>query len=105
MTRLKAAIEQHESAHVWKAERGDSEKMYWILGFGGIAAEAKAEHAWFVRRFAEVGKEMMVGSWEETRMVFVEVLWQEELDDAGARLWEQAQALGNPTGISERTEQ
>lgn len=97
VTRLKVAIEQYESAFVWNTDREDSKRMYWALGFGGIAAEAGAEYAWFVRRFAEIGKEMMVGSWAESKMMFVEVLWQEELDEAGVRLWEQAQALGSTT--------
>jgi hypothetical protein len=97
VSRLKDAIEGYDLEHAWDFDEGkegtenrevQKKKLFWILAFGGIAAEGKREHGWFLDRFGLACVEMNIKNWEESQKVLAEVLWQEELDESGYRFWE-----------------
>jgi hypothetical protein len=87
VTRLKAAIIKLEKEISADTDREAKKVMFWILGFGGVAAEGKPERDWFVAKFRALCDELDINDWETASGVLKNVLWQSELDDAASKLW------------------
>lgn len=62
-------------------------KYFWVLGFGGVAAEDKSEENWFVGKFRFMSDQMRLADWPAARSCLNEILWDPGLDTAGQRLW------------------
>jgi hypothetical protein len=90
VTRLKAAIIKLEMEVSADTDRETKKVMFWILGFGGVAAEGKPERDWFVAKFKALHDVLDINDWETARGLLKEVLWQMELDDAASKLWLEA---------------
>jgi Fungal specific transcription factor domain len=90
VTRLKAAIIEYEKDISFEADRESKKVMFWILGFGGVAAEGKIERDWFVAKFRALCDELDVNDWETADGLLKDVLWQAELDYAASKLWLEA---------------
>jgi hypothetical protein len=90
VTRLKAAIIKLEMEDSADTDREAKKVMFWILGFGGVAAEGKPERDWFVAKFGALRDELDINDWETASRVLKDVLWQRELDDAASKLWLEA---------------
>ena len=90
VTRLKAAIIRLEKEISADTDREAKKVMFWILGFGGVAAEGKPERDWFVAKFRALCDELDINDWETASGVLKDVLWQSELDDAASKLWLEA---------------
>lgn len=84
--RLKASIQELDGG---EEEQTDVEKkwMFWVLAFGGVAAEGREEREWFVEEFGGFVRGMKLRKWEEARGILEEVLWEDVLDEGGKRLW------------------
>jgi hypothetical protein len=65
-------------------------KLFWALGFGGIAAEGKEERAWFVKKFGIMCGVLGLRDWDGGREILDGVLWQSDLDGFGKTLWREA---------------
>jgi hypothetical protein len=63
------------------------ERFLWVVSMGAVAAEDKEEREWFVRAFRRVVDGVGLGSWADVRRVLEGVLWMEELNRPGKRLW------------------
>ena len=87
---LKAAIIKLEMEVSADTDRETKKVMFWILGFGGVAAEGKPERDWFVAKFKALRDVLDINDWETARGLLKEVLWQMELDDAASKLWLEA---------------
>jgi hypothetical protein len=90
VTRLKAAIVEYEENLSSDADGETKRVMFWILGFGGVAAEGKLERDWFVAKFRALCDELNINDWEAANGALKDVLWQAELDDAATKLWLEA---------------
>ncbi|KAF4631206.1 hypothetical protein G7Y89_g6916 [Cudoniella acicularis] len=65
-------------------------KLFWAVGLGALAAEGKDEWGWFVERIREMCVVMGVDCWDKARSILESVLWQNDLNEAGERLWKEA---------------
>lgn len=90
VTRLKAAIIEYEEEIAADADKEAKKVMFWILGFGGVAAEGKPERDWFVAKFRASCDDLDINDWETANRILKDVLWQAELDDAASKLWLEA---------------
>jgi hypothetical protein len=90
VTRLKAAITVYEQEISVDVDIAAKKIMFWILGFGGVAAEGKPERDWFVAKFRALCDELVINDWETANGILKEILWQAELDDAASKLWLEA---------------
>ncbi|KUJ22896.1 uncharacterized protein LY89DRAFT_729003 [Mollisia scopiformis] len=86
VTRLKNSLELLELTSLHEQHLTD--KCFWILGFGGVAAEGKPEQEWFAVKFRAMSDYMGLPDWTVARSCLDRILWQVELDAAGERLWE-----------------
>ncbi|KAN0122911.1 Fungal specific transcription factor domain containing protein [Hyaloscypha variabilis] len=94
VTRLKAAIIDYEKNMSSEPDKEEKRVMFWILGFGGVAAVGKPERDWFVANFRAICDDLDVNDWEKANGMLKDVLWQADLDDGGSKLWLEA-ILGN----------
>jgi hypothetical protein len=69
------------------------EKLVWTAGFGAVSSSGKAERPWFVRLFKDVCDVFELRRWECVKAIFETVLWKDELNDEGIRLWEEMQMI------------
>ena len=90
VTRLKTLIINYEKNFEFEADRDAKRVMFWILGFGGVAAEGKPERDWFVAKFRAICDELDVNDWETANRMLKDVLWQSELDHGASKLWLEA---------------
>jgi hypothetical protein len=90
VTRLKDSIVECEKESSPASETEDKKRMFWILGFGGVAAEGKPERDWFVAKFRASCDDLDINDWETAKGVWEGVLWQSGLDDAASKLWLEA---------------
>jgi hypothetical protein len=74
-------------------QEGKGEMLFWTLGFGAIAAEGKEEGRWFLEKFGNVCQVLRVRRWEGVRGRLQSVLWGDELDEAGMRVWEEVERV------------
>lgn len=86
VTRLKNTLEVFDVASIQDQESWD--KYFWVLSFGGVAAEGKREQEWFVLKFRAMRDYLELADWDAARSILDKVLWQTELDPAGKRLWQ-----------------
>lgn len=94
VTRLQSALELYETFNLWMGDPELTKKMFWILAFGGIAAEGKSERAWFVQKFRFCSFDLNLNTWESARLILDGILWEPGLDDAGIRLFEDSNRQG-----------
>ncbi|KAH9212874.1 fungal-specific transcription factor domain-containing protein [Leptodontidium sp. 2 PMI_412] len=94
VTRLQSALELYETFNLWMGDPELTKKMFWILAFGGIAAEGKSERAWFVQKFRFCSFDLNLNTWESARLILDGILWEPGLDDAGVRLFEDSNRQG-----------
>lgn len=87
---MKAAIIEYEEEIAADADKEAKKVMFWILGFGGVAAEGKPERDWFVAKFRASCDDLDINDWETANRILKDVLWQAELDDAASKLWLEA---------------
>jgi hypothetical protein len=78
----------------WGMEIRSREKLVWTVGFGAVSSAGRPERPWFVRLFRDLCDMLQLGRWEYVKAVFETVLWKDELDDNGVRLWEEMQMIG-----------
>lgn len=90
VTRLKDSIVEYEKETSPPSETEDKKRMFWILGFGGVAAEGKPERDWFVAKFRASCDDLDINDWETANGVLEGVLWQSDLDGAASKLWLEA---------------
>ena len=90
VTRLKAAIIDYEKNMSSEPDKEEKRVMFWILGFGGVAAVGKPERDWFVGKFRAICDELGVNEWEKANRMLKDVLWQSELDHGASKLWLEA---------------
>lgn len=86
VTRLKNSLDLLGVGDIQDQDLAD--KYFWVLGFGGIAAEGRLEQEWFAVRFRMMSDYLSLSDWKGARSAFDKILWQKELDPAGQRLWE-----------------
>jgi hypothetical protein len=90
VARLKAVIIEYEEEITANADTEAKKVMFWILGFGGVAAEGKLERDWYVAKFRSSCDDLNINDWETANGILKDVLWQAELDDAASKLWLEA---------------
>ncbi|KAH7363779.1 fungal-specific transcription factor domain-containing protein [Rhexocercosporidium sp. MPI-PUGE-AT-0058] len=88
VTRLQSAVQLYETSNLWMDCPELTKKMFWVLAFGGVAAEGRPERAWFVQKYEICSHTLLLNSWESARLILDSVLWEPGLDDAGIRLFE-----------------
>jgi hypothetical protein len=62
-------------------------RTFWVLIFGGMAAEGKQDRPWFVEKLRISSGILGFRSWTTAKVVLGDVLWQSKLDEYGNRLW------------------
>jgi hypothetical protein len=62
-------------------------RTFWVLVFGGMAAEGKQDRPWFVEKLRISSEILGFRSWTTAKLVLEDVLWQSKLDEYGSRLW------------------
>jgi hypothetical protein len=77
----------------WGIEIRSREKLVWTVGFGAVSSSGKSERPWFVRLFKDVCDVLELRRWEHVKVIFETVLWKDELNDEGIRLWEEMQMI------------
>jgi len=87
---LKDSIVEYEKEVPLASDTEDQKRMFWILGFGGMAAEGKPERDWFVAKFRKSCDDLNINDWETAKEILVNVLWQSDLDDDASKLWLEA---------------
>ncbi|KAE8447504.1 hypothetical protein EG329_010634 [Mollisiaceae sp. DMI_Dod_QoI] len=75
----------------WGMEMRNREKLVWTVGFGAVSSTDRPERPWFVGLFRDLCDTLELRSWEDVKAVFETVLWKDELDESGVRLWEEMQ--------------
>jgi hypothetical protein len=63
------------------------QKVFWVLAIGGMAAEGKSCYPWFCAHFSRICLTQRISAWEEIKTCLETVLWSDELDNVGQRLW------------------
>ena len=96
VSRLKSAIEGIETEQLQVQISTAGVRLLWVLGLGGVAAEGKRDRSWFAAKFKDMCGVMSLIDWESTKAVLESVLWQEELNDAGERLWDESRVVPIP---------
>ena len=69
------------------------EKLIWAVGYGAVSSGSTSERPWFVRLFRELCQTLELQSWEFVKGIFKSVLWQDELDGEGLRLWDEVRTI------------
>jgi hypothetical protein len=89
--RLKTAVQVFLDRY-WKpcVDYALGVKLFWVLGMGGIASEGKEERNWFVGKFKIMCGVLNLKNWEDARGLLEGVLWQEDLNGFGGKLWLEA---------------
>jgi hypothetical protein len=77
----------------WGMEMRSREKLVWAVGFGAVSSGCGPERPWFVRVFRDICDAFELQMWEYVKVVFETVLWKDELDDEGQKLWEEMQMI------------
>ncbi|OBT55996.1 hypothetical protein VE04_05747 [Pseudogymnoascus sp. 24MN13] len=93
-SKLQIALQSvFELADLWKwgLDVRSREKLVWAVGFGAVSSDSGPEKPWFVRLFRDLCDTFELRRWERVKDIFRTVLWQDELDDEGIRLWEEVQ--------------
>jgi hypothetical protein len=75
----------------WGLDVRSREKLVWVVGFGAVSSDSGSEKSWFVRLFKDLCDTFELRRWERVKDIFRTVLWQDELDNEGIRLWEEVQ--------------
>lgn len=104
-SKLKTALEGVDEEFIVRmlSEGGDereTEKLVWVVGFGavvsldqrgseGLGKGGQGDGKWFVNTFWRLGQVLGFRQWGEVKGVLDGVLWNERLDEAGLRLWEE----------------
>lgn len=94
--KLKGALRSLlELADLWKCgmDARSQEKLVWTVGFGAVSSGDKPERPWFVRFFKDLCKTLRLRRWDDVKIVFETVLWRDDLDDEGIKLWEEAHII------------
>jgi hypothetical protein len=78
----------------WGIKMRSREKLVWTVGFGAVSSAGRPERPWFVRLFRALCDTLELQRWEYVKAVFETVLWKNELDNDGVRLWEEMQMIG-----------
>jgi hypothetical protein len=79
----------------WGLEVRSREKVVWTVGFGAVSSADRPERPWFVRLFRDLCDTHELQRWEDVKAVFETVVWKDELDNDGLRLWEEMQMIGD----------
>jgi hypothetical protein len=77
----------------WSIDVRSREKLVWAVGFGAVSSSGTPERPWFVRLFRDLCYTLELQRWESVEVIFKTVLWHDELDDEGIRLWEEMQTI------------
>jgi hypothetical protein len=92
--KLKAALMELRDLWQWGNDLRDREKLVWTVGFGAVSSAGRPERAWFVSMFRHVCESLGLRRWEYVKAVFETVLWKNELDVEGMRVWEDMRTDG-----------
>jgi hypothetical protein len=91
VARLKLAIEASLQSISHTINSHLQKRLFWILGFGGTAAEGKAERAWFVSEFRKISSALYLNNketaWQTAKSALESVLWSDKLDEPASRFW------------------
>ncbi len=75
------------------------EKLVWVLGFGSVMSVGKKEgnenkeRKWFADTFKGLCQVLDLKRWKDVRGILEEMLWNEQLDQAGLRLWDDMELI------------
>lgn len=89
VTRLQNALEAFETDHSL-IDAAHSNRLFWTITLGAIAAEGKQERPWLVEKMKIVGAVLNLDTWESAKGILEDILWQSQLDQFGHRLWREA---------------
>jgi hypothetical protein len=78
----------------WGIKMRSREKLVWTVGFGAVSSAGRPERPWFVRLFRNLCDTLELQRWEYVKVLFETVLWKDELDNDGVRLWEEMRMIG-----------
>jgi hypothetical protein len=89
VTRLQKALEAFETDHSL-VDAAHSNRLFWAITLGAMAAEGKQERPWLAKRMRIVGAVLNVDRWESAKGILEDILWQSQLDCFGSQLWREA---------------
>lgn len=68
-------------------DTASSNRLFWTVTMGAIAAEGKAERPWLIDKVKTMSEVLNLERWESAKLVLGDILWQAQLDHSGRRLW------------------
>ena len=90
VARLKSVIQDLEDCGLLIDDPQLDHRLFWAIGFGGVAADGKPERAWYVAKFRQLCDARNIQDWGSAKAVLEAFLWESSYDGAGHLLWVEA---------------